>query len=180
MIIWIYTISKNYHLPALVYILSFGLFLENLNELKQFKFIQKLQPDILTKEVNKFKELIIEVTFLIRALFFLLFGNLIETAELLNSETILWAIGITVGIYFIRIVFLKSFKLSISALLFLAPRGLITILLFLSIPAANAIYLANKSLIIQVIILTSLVMMVGFMSANSSNELVNDSNNHPE
>ncbi len=180
MIILIYTISKNYHLPALVYILSFGLFLGNLNELKQFKFIQKLQPDILSKEVNKFKELIIEVTFLIRALFFLLFGYLIETAELLNSETIIWAIGITVGIYFIRIVFLKSFKLSISTLLFLAPRGLITILLFLSIPEANAINLANKSLIIQVIILTALIMMVGLLLSNSSKELVNNSNNHPE
>ncbi|MES2381708.1 MAG: cation:proton antiporter [Bacteroidota bacterium] len=162
-IILIYAISKVYHLPALIFILLFGLFLGNLDELKQFKFIQKLKPNILNQEVHKFKELTTEIAFLIRALFFLLFGYLIETAELLNSETILWALGITLGIFSIRYLFLKVFKLPISPLLFIAPRGLITILLFLTIPITQTIDIANKSLIIQVIVLTALVMMYGLI-----------------
>ncbi|MES2727796.1 MAG: cation:proton antiporter [Bacteroidota bacterium] len=162
-IILIYAISKVYHLPALIFILLFGLFLGNLDELKQFKFIQKLKPNILNQEVHKFKELTTEIAFLIRALFFLLFGYLIETSELLNSETILWALGITLGIFSIRYLFLKVFKLPISPLLFIAPRGLITILLFLTIPITQTIDIANKSLIIQVIVLTALVMMYGLV-----------------
>lgn len=163
MIVLIYDISKIYHLPALIFILLFGLFLGNLDELKHINFIQKLQPEILNKEVYKFKELTIEIAFLIRSLFFLLFGYLIEITELLNSETIIWAVGITFGIFVLRYVFLKLFKLTIDPLLFIAPRGLITILLFLSIPKNQIISLSNKSLIIQVIILTALVMMIGLM-----------------
>jgi len=97
-------------------------------------------------------------------LFFLLFGFLIQTEELLNSETIYWAIGITVGIFGIRFIILKIFKFQAQPLLYVAPRGLITILLFLTIPKNQAIELVNKSLIIQVIILTTLIMMLGLMT----------------
>ena len=164
MTVLIYAIAKYYHLPGLIFILLFGLFLGNIDEIRHNKFIQKLQPDILDKEVHKFKELTTEIAFLIRSLFFLLFGYLIETSELLNTETILWAAAITFGIFAIRWVFLKLFKLAIRPILFIAPRGMITILLFLSIPISQQTALANKSLIIQVIILSALVMMVGLIT----------------
>lgn len=168
LIVLIYSVSKIYHLPALIFILLFGLFLGNLDELKGFKLINKLRPDILDKEVHKFGELTTEIAFLIRALFFLLFGFLIETAEILNIDTILWAILIVVGIYLLRAAFLKFMKIEFLPILFIAPRGLITILLFLSIPLGQTIDLANKSLIIQVIILTALVMMFGLMQTKEN------------
>lgn len=168
LIVLIYSISKIYHLPALIFILLFGLFLGNLDELKGFKLIGKLQPDILNKEVHKFGELTTEIAFLIRALFFLLFGFLIETAEIFNIDTIIWAVLIVVGIYLLRAAFLKLMKIEFMPILFIAPRGLITILLFLSIPLSQAIGLANKSLIIQVIILTALVMMFGLMQTKEN------------
>lgn len=170
MIILIYSVTKSYHLPALIYILLFGLFLGNLDEMKQYKFIQQLQPDILDKEVNKFKELTSEITFLIRALFFLLFGFLIEVSELLNPETIIWSICITAGVFIIRFIFLKVFKLPIQPLQYIAPRGLITILLFLSIPISQTTEFANKSLVIQVIVLTALVMMLGLIKHSPTKE----------
>lgn len=86
LVLLIYAIAKLYHLPALIFILIFGLFLGNLDELKRFKWINKLKPDELNVEVHKFKELITEGTFLIRTVFFLLFGYLIETAEIINSD----------------------------------------------------------------------------------------------
>ena len=167
MIVLIYTVSKEYHLPALIFILLFGLFLSNLDEIKHNQYIQRLHPEILNKEAHKFKELTAEFAFLIRSLFFLLFGYLIKTSELLNSETIIWAASITAGIFLIRYVFLRLVKLSVKPLLFIAPRGLITILLFLSIPISQASYLVNNSLVIQVIILSALVMMVGLISYKS-------------
>ncbi len=172
-IVIIYAVSKIFHLPGLIFILLFGLFLGNLDELKANKYIHKLQPDILEKEVHKFKELTTEIAFLIRALFFLLFGYLIETAELLNTETIIWALSITTGIFLIRLILLKLYKLDANPLLYIAPRGLITILLFLSIPATQITNLANKSLIIQVIILTAMFMMFGLMitKGKTTNEI---------
>jgi Kef-type K+ transport system membrane component KefB len=163
-IVLIYTITKIYHLPGLIFILLLGIFLGNLDELKSYRFIQILHPEILNKEVHKFKELTIEVAFLVRSLFFLLFGYLINTSELLNTDTIIWALGICFGIYLIRIIFIKLFSLSIQPLLYIAPRGLITILLFLSIPVNQSTSLANNSLIIQVIILTALMMMFGLLT----------------
>jgi len=163
LVILIYNISKIYHLPSLVFILIFGLFLGNLDEMKRFKWIQKLKPELLDLEVKKFKEITIEATFVIRVLFFLLFGYLMETAEILNTATLLWSAGIVVAIFFIRAILLKINKVELFPLIFVAPRGLITILLFLSIPASQAIPIVNKSLIIQVIILTALVMMIGLM-----------------
>lgn len=164
MVILIYIIAKIYHLPALIFILLFGLFLGNLDEMKHNKFIQRLNPDILNKEVHKFKELITEIAFLIRSLFFLLFGYLIKTSELLNTDTILLAIGITMGIFIVRYICLKIFKIEVKPLVFIAPRGLITILLFLTIPISQTAEIANKSLIIQVIILSALFMMIGLMT----------------
>lgn len=163
LIILIYAVSKVYHLPGLVFILLFGLSIGNLDELKHNKWIRKLKPDELNSEVVKFRELTIEMAFLVRVLFFLLFGFLIDTADVLNTNTLLWALVIVCLIFLLRILQLKISRLPLKPLLFLAPRGLITILLYLSIDPSQAISLVNKSLIIQVIILTALVMMAGLM-----------------
>jgi len=170
MILLIYATSKVYHFPALIFILLFGLFLGNLDEFRNNKYIHKLQLGILDDEVHKFKDLTIEITFLIRSLFFLLFGYLIETSELLNTDTIQWALGICAGIFLIRYILLKSFKLDLIPLVFIAPRGLITILLFLNIPVFQSIGIANKSLVIQVIVLTA-VIMIGGLILNKKDEL---------
>ena len=162
-LIMIYFISKVYHLPALVFILLFGLLIGNMDELRHFKIIQQLHPEILNKEVHKFRELTTEFTFLIRTLFFILFGYLIKTSEVLNTDTIIWAGVITAAIFILRAIILKLVKLPLKPLFFIAPRGLITILLFLSIPVTQKSRLMNNSLIIQVILLTVLVMMVGLM-----------------
>lgn len=163
LIILIYEISKVYNLPGLIFIMLFGLFLGNLDELKHFKWIEQFNPDGLNKEVKKFKELTTEATFLIRALFFLLFGYLIKITEILNTQTLVWSVGIVIAIIILRAIILKTSNLPLTPLLFIAPRGLITILLFLSIDPLQNIPLVNKSLIIQVIVLGALVMMLGLM-----------------
>lgn len=163
LIVLIYSVSKVYHLPALIFVLIFGIFIGNINKLNGFKWIDRIHPQELEKEIVKFKEITTEAAFLIRALFFLLFGYLIDTSELLNVHTLLWSIGIVIAIIAIRVVQLKVSRLPLKPLLFVAPRGLITILLFLSIDSNLRIQYVNNSLIIQVIILTSLVMMFGLI-----------------
>lgn len=171
MIFLIYALSKLYHLPALLFILLFGIFLGNLDELKFIKAIRHLKPDILNHEVKKLKELNAEIAFIIRALFFLLFGYLIETSELFNVETMVWAIAVTASIFALRFLFLILLKLPKQPLLYIAPRGLITILLFLSIPAGQRMQVADRSLLIQVILLTALVMMFGLLFNNPQKNL---------
>lgn len=178
-VLLIYTISKIFHLPALLFILIFGLFIGNIDELRHIRFIQKFHPVNFSKEVFKFKEITTELAFLIRALFFILFGFLIDLSDVLNTDTIPLAIAITLGIFIIRAIVLYLFKIRWMPLLYMAPRGLITILLFLSIPIAQQTYMINKSLITQVIILTAIGMMYGLMRFKHQEPLSNAAD-HPE
>lgn len=161
LVILIYFISKEYHLPALVFIVIFGLFIGNLEVLSRYEFVKKLKPKELNKEIQDFKVLTIEVTFLIRSLFFILFGFLIKMKELLNPKTVLWALAVTIFIFFVRAILLWLMKLPMKSLLFISPRGLITILLFLSIPITQTSYLVNNSIVIQIVFLTVFIMMFG-------------------
>jgi Kef-type K+ transport system membrane component KefB len=168
LVILIYAVSKIFHLPGLIFILIFGLFLGNLDEMADFRFIQKLRPEKLGKEVHKFKEITVEATFLVRALFFIVFGFLLNTTEILTVETLPWAAAIVTAIIAIRWVVLMVLNINPDPLVSIAPRGLITILLFLSITPKQAIPVASKPLIVQVMLLSILVMMVGLMASNST------------
>ena len=163
LIILIYAIAKEYHLPALIFIFILGLFIGNLDKFKRFRFVDKLQPEIMVKEVVKLNDITTEITFSIRSLFFILFGYLINTHELLNAKTFIIATGILIGIIVLRIIGLKIARQNLNPLLYVDPRGLITILLFITIPDTERISMVNNSLVIQVIVLTALFMMVGLM-----------------
>lgn len=172
LVILIYAISKVYHLPALIFILIFGLSIGNLGEFKRMKWISKFDTEDIRDEIQKFKALTIEGAFLIRALFFILFGYMLKTSEILNTKTLIWSFSIVTIIFVLRVVQLKLSKLELTPLLFVAPRGLITILLFLSIDPNDSILIVNKSLIIQVIIISSLIMTFGIMFTNKTGKKI--------
>jgi hypothetical protein len=161
MVILIYSITKLFHLPGLIFIVVLGLAMGNVKKISELFPIQSLKPEKLAKEVHFFKDLVTEATFLIRSIFFLLFGFLVQTQEVLNQSTILWSAGIVCGILLIRVISLKVLNLKLFPLMFIAPRGLITILLFLSIAPEERISIVNNSLIVQVILLSVLLMMIG-------------------
>lgn len=161
LVLLIYEVSKLLQLPSLVFILVLGLFLNNLNYITHINFIQQLKPRLLRREIRRFKAITIEATFLVRSLFFLVFGYLIHTSELFNQASLIWSGSIIAGIFLIRIIVLKVGKINLVPLAFIAPRGLITILLFLSVKPEIQVPLINRSVLIQVIILSSLVVIAG-------------------
>lgn len=163
LILVIYAISKVYHLPALIFIMVFGLFLGNLHRLNRVSFVAGLKPKVLDREVEKFREINGEATFLVRSLFFLLFGFLIDVSALLRLDLLQWSLVICAAAFILRFIQLKIMRLEVLPLLFIAPRGLITILLYLSIPAAYHIPWINKALIVQIIIISALVMSLGLL-----------------
>ncbi len=170
-VILIYAISKEFHLPGLIFILVFGLFLGNIDEMKRFKWIERFRPEKLQTEVDKFKEVTFEATFLVRATFFMLFGFLMQPSEILNPVTFPLAGAIVGGILIVRMIMLKISGLAVMPLLFIAPRGLITILLFLAIVPEQSLPIANKSLVIQTVILSVLTMMIGLMFSKKEAEV---------
>lgn len=170
LILLIYEISKVFHLPGLLFILIFGLILGNLTQLKRFHLVKRLKPDLLIREVHKFKDIAGEVAFVVRALFFILFGFLISTEDVLNQDSLLLSVLVFLAIVFVRFVYLLLLRKPLLPLLFIAPRGLISILLFLSLPASRYIPLMNNALVIQVVLLTALFMMLGLMFSKVKSE----------
>lgn len=175
MVLLIYNITRHFELPGLIFILIFGFFVGNSEELKERGWLKKLKLRDQAIDLKRFKEFVIELAFIIRALFFILFGYLIEKAEVLNKQTIEWALIIVGTIFIVRFIQLKISKLPQMPLLFMAPRGLITTQLFLIVAAIHPNTLVNKSLVIQIIIMTSLIMMIGLifttrMPVNSSSD----------
>ncbi len=159
--ILIYAVSKVYHLPGLILILAFGMFLGNLDQFARFGWIRRLRPEVLELEVQKLKELVTEGAFLVRALFFLLFGYYIKSSDVVDLDSLVWAVGICAAIYGLRALWLWGSGLRLMPLVFIAPRGLITVLLFLSIPATRSLPVFGQSLIIQVVLISSVMMMFG-------------------
>jgi len=171
LVVLIYVISDVYNLPGLIFILIFGLFLGNISKIKHYIWIQKLGHESLEKEVIRFKDITNEMSFIIRSLFFLLFGYLIETTDVLNTQTLTWTAVIFAVTYLVRFIWLKIFGLKLKPLFFIAPKGLFTIILFLSIPLTMNVPFINKSLIIQIIILSALLMMFGIMATKKETEI---------
>jgi len=163
LMILLYAVTKIIHLPGLIFIMLFGMFLSNMDLIRPIKWAKYFHIDSLKKESVKFKEIVGEGSFLIRTLFFLIFGFMIETSDLINLNSLPWALAIITGIFTIRFLFLKLLKIQDVTFLFIAPRGLITILLFLSIAQNDKIDFINISLITQVVILSALVMMFGLI-----------------
>ncbi|WP_259014780.1 cation:proton antiporter [Emticicia fluvialis] len=166
-LILFYVIAKIYHLPSLVLVLMFGLFLNNVNLIK-FDFMKKwINSDTIKKEVHSFEHLIAEVTFVIRSFFFIMFGYYTNLKAVLSARDFVNALVILVFIFGGRYLIFRLLKVKSDPLLFIAPRGLITILLFLAIPDSHQILEVNKGLLTQVIFLTALAMMFGMIKTRN-------------
>lgn len=163
MVILVYAIAKHFHLPSLLFVLVFGLFLGNLDHLSAFRWLRHFHPEALEREVVKLDEITKEAAFLVRVLFFLLFGFMMNTEEILSVDALAWSGGITASIFIIRAVQLLILRVPLLPLVFIAPRGLITVLLFMSVPASSALPIINSALVTQVVLLTALFMMGGMM-----------------
>jgi len=169
LVVFIYMITKIYHLPGLIFIMIFGLTLSNIDYFINKNWFNFFKPEKINTEIKQFKDIVAEATFLIRSLFFILFGFLIETADVFNLSTLPWAASIILGILVLRIIFLRIIGLKIVPLLFIAPRGLITILLFFGILSDDVIPIVNNSMIVQVILLSILVMILGMLFTKKRN-----------
>lgn len=175
-IVLVYALSKTVHLPALVFVLICGMFMGNVMQLKNNRWVKKMAPEKLSNRVVYLKEVTAEATFLVRILFFIVFGFLIEPSDIIDTATLGWAVAIVFGLLMVRAFFLKLASIPLFPIVFIAPRGLITILLSTFILPEEKIPLVNNSLVIQVVILTALVMMTGLIVSKEKSKPLQSTN----
>lgn len=165
-IVLIYSLAKLIHLPGLLLILIFGLTLANNKFLKVDIIERFVDFPKLSNDISSFKKILGELTFLVRSFFFIMFGFYTQLNNFFSLQNILTGIFITGGIFLLRFLYLKLIlRLPAVPMVFFAPRGLITILLFISIPAAARLPVISEEVVTFVILLTIFIMGIGNLLA---------------
>lgn len=161
-IVLIYALTKLFHLPSLLMVLIFGLIMNNSNLFENRYSTQIVNFNDFNVELNSFKNITAEMTFIVRSFFFMLFGFYTSVSDLLSLKNLIIALMITAVIYILRALYFKVvLRLPLNPLIYFAPRGLITILLFLSIPKSMLLPMMNVGVITQIIFMTILIMTFG-------------------
>jgi len=167
-LILIYSLAKQLHLSSLLLVLAFGLAVNNADLLLGWVRLRTgwrgLTVEDLAPDLHQLKNITAESAFLIRTFFFLLFGYSITLANLISWQLLGQGLLIVAVLTAIRYGYLRFIaKTDLLPELFIAPKGLITVLLFYSIPAQHLLGDVSENILFVVILLTSVLMMVGLL-----------------
>jgi len=164
LLVLLYAVGKMMHLSPLIIILVFGVIVQN-NELfyRGFlrKYFHKEKFEILKRELHV---ITMESAFVVRTFFFVIFGVSILVSSLFSLKVFGVSLLLLVSIYAIRWLFLRAFMgFDIFPQLWIAPRGLITVLLYYAIPQEYSNASFDSGILLFIIIATSLIMTWGLI-----------------
>ena len=180
LLILVYAFGKLFHLPALVTIFIFGIFLSNVKSLLPNFLKTYLDLDQTEKELHEFHILTAESTFIVRTFFFLFFGFSIQLTDFNSLQPLLYGVLIIIIMMLLRYLYftVTTIKVKPSSLVYMSPRGLISILLFIQLKEVSFIDLTNSPIderVLLIVILSSmLIMLIGTLKKSESIELDND------
>lgn len=129
----IYAIGKQWHLSPLIVVLVCGLLLNNTHLLRGAGRLDAICKPGYDDTLAEFKGLVAELTFATKSFFFLLLGYWTDVDHMADWRA--WAIMVTAvgAIYPARFAILSLLRQpQTRRILWVAPRGLITVLLFLT------------------------------------------------
>lgn len=176
LLILVYAFGKLLHLPALVTIFIFGIFLSNVKSLLP-KFLRNyLDLEATEKEIHEFHILTAESTFIVRTFFFLFFGFSIQINDFTSSTPLVFGLLIFLLMFALRYVYftISSLKLKPGPLVYMSPRGLISILLFIQLKEVAFLNMEESPIderVLLIVILCSMfVMLLGTLKKQGSEE----------
>ena len=165
-LLMLYSVGKLFHLSSLLIILIFGLVINNHKIFFQGFLKKWIVQDKVTEILKDFHLVTLESAFVVRTFFFVLFGISISLASLLNWEVALISFCILAALYAVRFIFIKLFvQKDIFPQVYLAPRGLITILLFFAIPDTYKVESFDSGILLYTIIISSLIMAAALVAS---------------
>ncbi|MDX1349045.1 MAG: cation:proton antiporter [Putridiphycobacter sp.] len=174
----LYALGKNFHLSSLLIILTFGLILNNTNIFFRGRLGKVVNKESVKPILHDFHIVTLESAFVIRTFFFVLFGMFITLNSIVDWKVAVISLAIVSALYVVRFVLLKLIvQRDIVPQLYIAPRGLITILLFFVIDShvgkdgINHLKIVefDTGILLFVILITSLVMTLGLIIYRGDN-----------
>lgn len=167
----LFSVGEYFHYSALLIILIFGLVLNNTHAFFRGRLKKLINKEKVTEIRNEFVMITNETSFLIRTFFFVMFGLTMNLKGLFHEDAIVISCLVMAVIFLTRALNLKVFlKNTIFPQMLIAPRGLVTILLFNKIVDHYGIIPFNEAILAWVIIGTNLIMMLGLMASGSSED----------
>lgn len=167
----LYATGKLFHLSSLIIILFFGLIVNNRKLFFRGFFEKVIDKEKYDNVLLNFKDFTGQTAFLVRTFFFFLFGMSLTFSSLTDFRVYAITLLVMLALYLTRFINLSLFfRKRIFTELFIAPRGLITILLVFSIPSDLVVKHFESDIISMVIIATNLIMMVALILDKSKLE----------
>jgi NhaP-type Na+/H+ or K+/H+ antiporter len=165
-LVFLYAIGKELHLSPLIVVLVCGLIINNPQLVTWHAKLRGLKSSGYEQTLREFKGLVAELTFATKSFFFLLLGYWTDMTAMLSIEA--WLVAIA-GIAFIlasRWVILKLLRQrDIAQLVWIAPRGLITVLLFLSARETGKLDQFPFGAVMLVVLLTAALTAIAHRGA---------------
>ena len=161
----LYSLGKLMHLSSLIIILIFGLVIANMNLFFQGPLKKWLNKSKANDIYHGLHVVTLESAFVVRTFFFVIFGITIVFSSLASWSVVGVSALCLLVIYLVRFLILRvSIGTDITPQLFIAPRGLITVLLFNAIPATAQVAGFSEGILLFVIIGTSLIMTAAMIA----------------
>lgn len=170
----LYATGKMFHLSSLVLVLIFGLIVNNRQLFFRGRISKIINNERYDNVLVNFKDFTAQTAFLVRTFFFFIFGMSITFSSVGDIKVIVITLMILLTLYLTRFLNLSLFFKSkkIFTELFIAPRGLISILLILSIPKEVTVQYFNSDILSLIIIITNVIMMFALLFDKSEVESV--------
>ncbi len=156
----LYAIGKKlFQLSSLIIIMAFGLIINNYKIFFIGPFKKWIKDSAVDNILRELHFITLETAFVIRTFFFVVFGMTISLASLISFKVAFVSLCIILALYIVRYVCLKIFLWrDIIPQLYIAPRGLITILLFFAIPTSMQDENFEPGILLFTILISSLIM----------------------
>lgn len=139
-LILFFAVGKWFHLPSLLLVFLFGIAVANLPKIRLQVVRNWLLHDGYHQDVHLLDTVVKELAFLARTFFFFLFGFSMDWSDLAQATPWMLGAALLILIYTCRYAVLRNLvEGEIRKIVFIAPRGLITILLFGMIPMQERI-----------------------------------------
>jgi NhaP-type Na+/H+ or K+/H+ antiporter len=147
-------------------VLLFGLVLNNPTLITRWRPLRGWMDDSYEATLNEFKTLVRELTFAVRGFFFILLGYWTDLSDLASPRAWVAAALVLSVVYSGRIAMLKlSGNELAGSLAWIAPRGLITVLLYLSAKEVLSLPSYLSGTVVLVILISSALVTVAHVNA---------------
>ena len=170
-LILLYAVGKILNLSSLLIILIFGLMLRNPQIFIRGFLLRWINMDVVRSLLLDFQLITRETAFIVRTFFFVVFGFSIALGSLTKGSTVFISGLVVVGLLYWRGQAVKALMPNSDRIIrYMAPRGLITILLFYSIPPELSIAGFDRGLLLYVILASNVYMAWGMVRNRSLSE----------